>query len=51
VDWPFELSRPLAGDGRPFGDHLEADDLRADRQIMEHGWNPKIGAFTQHYDT
>jgi GH15 family glucan-1,4-alpha-glucosidase len=21
------------------------------RQIMERGWNPKIGAFTQHYDT
>jgi GH15 family glucan-1,4-alpha-glucosidase len=20
-------------------------------QIMEHGWNPKVGAFTQHYDT
>ena len=21
------------------------------RQIMERGWNPKVGAFTQHYDT
>jgi GH15 family glucan-1,4-alpha-glucosidase len=21
------------------------------RQIMEKGWNPKVGAFTQHYDT
>ena len=21
------------------------------RQVMERGWNPKIGAFTQHYDT
>jgi GH15 family glucan-1,4-alpha-glucosidase len=21
------------------------------RQIMERGWNPKLGAFTQHYDT
>ncbi len=21
------------------------------RQVMEQGWNPKIGAFTQHYDT
>jgi GH15 family glucan-1,4-alpha-glucosidase len=24
---------------------------RVYRQIMERGWNPKIGAFTQHYDT
>jgi GH15 family glucan-1,4-alpha-glucosidase len=21
------------------------------RQVMERGWNPKVGAFTQHYDT
>jgi GH15 family glucan-1,4-alpha-glucosidase len=20
-------------------------------QVMQHGWNPKVGAFTQHYDT
>jgi GH15 family glucan-1,4-alpha-glucosidase len=20
-------------------------------QVMERGWNPKVGAFTQHYDT
>jgi GH15 family glucan-1,4-alpha-glucosidase len=24
---------------------------RVYRQIMERGWNPKVGAFTQHYDT
>jgi GH15 family glucan-1,4-alpha-glucosidase len=29
---PFKLSRPLAGDGRPFGHHPEADDLRAYRR-------------------
>ena len=24
---------------------------RVYRQVMERGWNPKLGAFTQHYDT
>jgi hypothetical protein len=29
---PFDLCRPLAGDGRPVGDDAEADDLCADRR-------------------
>jgi GH15 family glucan-1,4-alpha-glucosidase len=38
--------------GRP--GHLVKWTVERDRvynQIMESGWNPKVGAFTQHYDT
>ena len=46
--------RDPAGDpARPAGRHRPLDRQRdaVYRQIMERGWNPKIGAFTQHYDT
>ena len=64
---PEELHlRPVPDLGRagprdPAGDRAAA--ARADiarwtterdaiyRQVMERGWNPKVGAFTQHYDT
>jgi GH15 family glucan-1,4-alpha-glucosidase len=38
--------------GRP-GDLIKwtVERDRVYHQIMEHGWNPKVGAFTQHYDT
>ena len=44
--------RLAARHGRP-GNLIKWTDER-DRvysQIMENGWNPKVGAFTQHYDT
>jgi GH15 family glucan-1,4-alpha-glucosidase len=38
--------------GRP-GNITRWTDVRDQvyKQIMERGWNPKVGAFTQHYDT
>ena len=45
--------RDPAGDPARPGRHRPLDRHRdaVYRQIMERGWNAKIGAFTQHYDT
>jgi GH15 family glucan-1,4-alpha-glucosidase len=44
--------RLAARHGRP-GNLIKwtAERDRAYNQIIENGWNPKVGAFTQHYDT